>query len=234
MVVNQDHYVNDVFHKPGPHELTVDRFDTPYVVVAVRTLVDVSDPADVAAANAIQDSLRIEATSARPFEPTDYDHYRSTRPARSCWVAARAGSTRGACSDDVRMSTRRSTWWGRLRDGAAYPSPRPATSAATLALPVGEYRLTLKDVPVDAFWSISVYNKDGYFEPNDRNAYNINSVMAQKNDDGSITVHFGGCGDGRVNCLPIMEGWNYAVRLYRPRAEVLDGSYVFPTPQLID
>ena len=100
--------------------------------------------------------------------------------------------------------------------------------------PIGEYRLTLRDVPVDAFWSISVYNKDGYFEPNDRGAYNVNSVMAQKDDDGSITVHFGGCDDGRANCLPIVEGWNYAVRLYRPRTEVLDGSYVFPTPELID
>jgi hypothetical protein len=31
-----------------------------------------------------------------------------------------------------------------------------------------------------------------------------------------------------VNCLPIMDGWNYTVRLYRPRAEILDGSWTFP------
>lgn len=29
----------------------------------------------------------------------------------------------------------------------------------------------------------------------------------------------GCCGGGRPNCLPIMEGWNYAVRLYRPRPD---------------
>ena len=28
--------------------------------------------------------------------------------------------------------------------------------------------------------------------------------------------------------MSIMEGWNYAVRLYRPRAEILDGSWTFP------
>lgn len=44
----------------------------------------------------------------------------------------------------------------------------------------------------------------------------------------SVTVNFGGCGDDRPNCLPIMDGWNYTVRLYRPRAEVLNGSWTFP------
>lgn len=58
--------------------------------------------------------------------------------------------------------------------------------------------------------------------------------MAQKDADGAITVHFGGCDDGRANCLPIMAGWNYAVRLYQPRTKVLDGSYVFPTPDRIE
>ena len=56
----------------------------------------------------------------------------------------------------------------------------------------------------------------------------MNNLTATPNDDGSFTIHFGGCGDDRANCLPIMEGWNYTVRLYRPRAEVLDGSWTFP------
>jgi len=39
---------------------------------------------------------------------------------------------------------------------------------------------------------------------------------------GSINIHFGGC-DGRIpNCLPITNSWNYMVRLYRPRAEILN------------
>jgi hypothetical protein len=31
-----------------------------------------------------------------------------------------------------------------------------------------------------------------------------------------------------VNCIPITPGWSYAVRLYQPRAEILDGSWTFP------
>ncbi len=42
------------------------------------------------------------------------------------------------------------------------------------------------------------------------------------------TIQFGGC-DGKIpNCLPIMKGWNYTVRLYRPRAEILNGTWKFP------
>ena len=43
------------------------------------------------------------------------------------------------------------------------------------------YRVTMKDVPVDAFWSISVYNAKGYFEKNDLNAYSLNNLTAKPN-----------------------------------------------------
>ncbi len=84
-------------------------------------------------------------------------------------------------------------------------------------------------MPVDGFWSIFLYNADGFFEPNARNAYSVNNLTATPNDDGSVTVHFGGCDDDHPNCLPIMEGWNYTVRLYRPRPGILDGSWSFPS-----
>ena len=57
-------------------------------------------------------------------------------------------------------------------------------------------------------------------------AYSINNITGKKNADGSMTIQFGGC-DGKIpNCLPMMEGWNYTVRLYRPRAEILSGMEV--------
>ena len=63
----------------------------------------------------------------------------------------------------------------------------------TPGLPVGEYELTVgADVPVDGFWSISVYNADGYFEPNEQGVYSVNNITAARNDDGSVTVRFGG------------------------------------------
>ena len=91
--------------------------------------------------------------------------------------------------------------------------------------------VSLKDCelsPVDGFWSISVYNADGYFQKNDLSAYSLNNITAKQKGDGSVPIQFGGC-DGKVpNCLVTMPGWNYTVRLYRPRAEILDGSWKFP------
>ena len=50
------------------------------------------------------------------------------------------------------------------------------------------------------------------------------------NADGSVTIHFGG-DENALNYLPIMPGWNYTVRMYRPRKEILDGTWKFPEPQ---
>jgi hypothetical protein len=93
------------------------------------------------------------------------------------------------------------------------------------------YRISVKNVPVDAFWSVSVYNAAGYFEKNAYNAYSVNNITAKKGSDGTVAIQFGGC-DGKIpNCLPIMPGWNYTVRLYRPRPEILNGKWHFPEAQ---
>jgi hypothetical protein len=227
MVVNQDHYVNRVFHEPGRHALSVEEFDTPWVAVAVRVLVDSADPDDVAAVNALQDGFAIEAVSSKPFEAPDYDTASLDARRGALLELARGlhgfdhAFGRSGDVDPIRHLLGTAAGWGGLPDREArYIGVEPR-------LPVGEYSLTVRDVPVDGFWSISVYNADGYFEPNDRNAYSVNDLTATPNDDGSVTVHFGG-DDDRPNLIPIMEGWNYTVRLYRPRPEVLDGTWAFP------
>jgi hypothetical protein len=59
----------------------------------------------------------------------------------------------------------------------------------------------------------------------------VNRITAKKSPDGSVTIQLGGC-DGQIqNCLPITPGWNYTVRLFRPRAEILDGTWSFPLAQ---
>ncbi|MCL5778345.1 DUF1254 domain-containing protein [Limibaculum sp. FT325] len=73
MVINQDHFINAVFHGGGTYTLDMETCDTPYVIVFMRTLVDAADPDDVAEVNALQDLMTLEAASATPFIPPDYD-----------------------------------------------------------------------------------------------------------------------------------------------------------------
>jgi hypothetical protein len=231
MVVNGDHYIERIFHEAGDHELTVEQFGTPYVLVAVRTLVDPEDPTDVAAVNDLQDRLVIRASSARPFVPEAYDQ-ESLDATRTALLTLARGldGFRGAFGkrgevDPIRHLIGSAAGWGGLPDAEAiYLNVDPG-------LPVGRYRIRVGAVPVDAFWSISVYNAEGYFEANDRGVYSVNSVTATPDADGTVTVHLGGCEDDRPNCIPIVDGWNYLVRLYRPRPEVLDGSWTFPSAE---
>ncbi len=62
----------------------------------------------------------------------------------------------------------------------------------------------------------------GLFRAEPESAYSLNKITAKPGEDGSIAVQFGGC-DGKIpNCLPTPPGWNYLVRLYRPRPENLE------------
>ena len=56
-------------------------------------------------------------------------------------------------------------------------------------------------------------------------------ITAARGADGTVDIQFGGCDGAVPNCLPITPGWNYLVRLYRPRQEILDGSWAFPEAQ---
>jgi hypothetical protein len=126
--------------------------------------------------------------------------------------------------DPIRHLIVTATGWGLNPDkDAIYLNVTPKQNDGETV-----YTLTVKDVPVDGFWSISLYNAEGYFQQNDLNSYSLNDITAKKNPDATVTVQFGGC-DGKIpNCLPIMKGWNYTVRLYRPRAEILDARWTFP------
>jgi hypothetical protein len=231
MVVNQDHYINRVLRDPDEHHLTMEDFDTRYVMLGARILVDPNDTADVKVVNDLQDQLAIRADSDEPLTMPGYDAESFTAVREALLVLAgtihsyeRAFGRRQDV-DPIRHLLATAGGWGGLPDHeAVYVNVSPQQ-------PVGEYEIVVGDVPVDAFWSISVYNAQGFFEPSARGACSINSVTAQREPGGSVVVHLGACDDEQPNCLHVMDGWNYIVRLYRPRVEILDGSWHFPSAQ---
>jgi hypothetical protein len=228
MVVSEDHSVEAIFHGAGEYDLSADELGSRYVVVAVRILVDPSNPADIAEVTALQDQIKLTSRSAEPFAYPQYDtvSFDETRDALLSLARNLTGFDHMFGTRDevqpVRHLIGTAAGWGGL------PTREASYIGVDPRLPVGQYELTVGDVPVDGFWSISVYNAKGFFEPNDRDAYTVNNITAVKNADGSTTVRFGDYPQGTPNAIPITDGWNYLVRLYRPRAEIVDGSWVFP------
>ena len=230
MVINQDHYINRVFHRAGSYPLTIDEFDTPYLIVAARILFDPSSSTDLAEVHAIQDQLNLHASGEQHFSHSDYDPD-SHRQVRDALLVL--GKTMGGLAgcfgakedvDPVRHLVGTALGWGGLLDAeASYINVDPG-------LPAGRYSMTFRDVPADAFWSVSVYNGAGYFEPGPSGVTNVNSVFATKNDDGSTTVHLGDRDEDVPNRIPLPDGWNLLIRLYRPR---LDELAAWRTPEII-
>lgn len=228
MLVNADHYIPRVLHQGGTYELTAADIGSDYVLAAGRILVDPEDPKDIAIVNALQDQFTATSVRNVPFAPTAYDEatLASTRGALLELAKGLGGLTGCFGSkqdvDPIRHLLGTASAWGGLPEQEAfYINVNPE-------LPVDEHQLTVGEVPVDGFWSITVYDADGYLVPNPTGSYSLNDITSARNDDGTITVRFGG-DPSQPNTLPIVDGWNYLVRLYRPRLEILDGSWTFPS-----
>lgn len=232
-IVNQDHYVPAVYYSAGSYTLDRKKVGTRYAVAGVRTLVDPNDPKDVEAVHKLQDAIKVTQKEPGKFEVPNWDQASQKKVRDALLVLGstipdfkKAFGTKAEV-DPVRHLIGTALGWGGNPDkDATYLNITPRHNDGKTV-----YKLNVKDVPVDAFWSVSLYNADGYYEKNPYGAYSINSITGKKSADGSIPIQFGGC-DGKIlNCLPIMKGWNYTVRLYRPRAEILSGKWKFPEPQ---
>ena len=227
MVVNQDHYVNAVLHGAGTYQLTKDDHGTDYVAILVRTLVDPNNPADLAEVHRLQDQLTVSSPTNNPFTHPAWDQQslKATRElllqlAPGVFGRGRSFGTENDVEVIPHLLGTAVGWGGLPNEEATYQDVQPN-------LPVGHYTISVTDVPVDGFWSISVYNAGGFFEPNHEGRYTVNSLTAVADDDGSITINLGG-DPSLPNQIPLPEGWNYVARLYQPHPEVLDGSWTFP------
>jgi hypothetical protein len=233
IAIAEDQYAYATYFGAATHTLTKRQIGTRYVLVGIRTFVDPASSKDVDEAHALQAAIKVSQKSAGNWEAPNWDPV-SQKKVRDALIAL-AGTlpdTRRMFGprnqvDPVRHLIGSATGWGgNAEKDALYVTVVPSRNDGKTI-----YRMNVKDVPVDAFWSISVYNAKGDFEENHYVAYSLNNITAKKDADGSVTIQFGGC-DGKIpNCLPITPGWNYWVRLYRPRAEILSGSWKFPDAQ---
>jgi hypothetical protein len=96
-----------------------------------------------------------------------------------------------------------------------------------------KYRITFEKgaaPPVNAFWSITLYDQEGFQVGNILNRFAISSWMPFKyNADGSLDLYFQNESPGKdmeANWLPAPKGpFNLTMRLYAPKSEVLIGKW---------
>ncbi|KRR19294.1 carboxylesterase [Bradyrhizobium lablabi] len=234
---NQDHYVvGNVRYGAGNYRFDKGDVGTRYMLVGIRTLVDPNDANDVKQAHTLQDAIKIDQQGAGKLELPSWDPV-SQKKVRDALLVLNTTLTDthrmfGAIDqvDPVRHLIGTAMGWGGNPEKDAFYLPTtPARNDGTTV-----YKLTAKDVPVEGFWSITVYNADGYLQANPYNAYSLNNITARKDAAGAVTVQFGGCDGNNPNCLPITAGWNYLVRLYRPSPDILNGKWKFPEPQAVN
>jgi hypothetical protein len=234
MAVNSEHYINRVFSEPGTYELTVEEQGTPFINLSARTFVDPADPHDVAEVNRLQDQLVIDANSSNEYTHPVYDE-ESLNTTREALLRLGEGlpdsdHTFGKRSDvdPTRHLIGTALGWGGLPESEAYyyveTEPRER----------GRYKCTFADVPVDGFWSVTIYNRDGYLEPNVYDSYNMNGVTAVADSKGIVTLNLAPESDGLDNHLYVMDGWNYALRLYKPQQSAIDKSWTPPMPEPVN
>ncbi|WP_295749845.1 DUF1214 domain-containing protein [Undibacterium sp.] len=229
MVINEDHFIKRVIYGPGELTITKEMMGTRYAFISIRTFVNPDDPEDWKRLHAAQDGIVLTQASPGKLDVPNWDTAaRDKLSGLLRQMAPFVASSRGMFGDVdavdkvAHLVGTAGGWGGNREQDALYLNVVPPANDGKTA-----YTLTLSDVPVDGFWSVSVYNAGGFYQKNPQKAYSLNNVTAKPSPDGKVTLRFGG--DPRQpNYLPIVPGWNYTVRLYRPRAEILDGTWRFP------
>jgi hypothetical protein len=128
-------------------------------------------------------------------------------------------------------------WGGPVTSHSSYQMIFFDNENNTLDGSKGGYTLTTTEPPVDAFWSVTVYDTErgGFLHPNAEDKYHINNTSAVRNEDGTDTFNFKTkCEAGDVNCLEVPSGpFDITARYYLPKEEIRTGEWTMSKAVLV-
>ena len=227
-VIQNDHYINDVFVGAGTYELKSDT-DSDFVQVNIRTAIDLTDPADAAKVVALQQAIKLEVKGDKVFKQPNYDmdqlvklRVKLANEAIALGSQNNMQGARGKVDEHLHLLGT-AVGWGLLPDvNARYIAYAPEDGTGTC------YKANYKVPPFNApgFFSITMYDAEGWMF-NEKAILNKNNITF--NEDGSFDANFGECGNNAKNNLPITKGWNFVMRVYEPKLDQLE-TYKLPTP----
>ena len=231
MPISEDHDVYRGLNAPGTYTFKQSEIGTRYIVFVIRILVDPNSPEDVKTVHALQDGIIVKQADkgdASGLQDWNEDEMLAMRKAYNILGSAASSSSKffGVKDDNSYLDKAMGVavgWGGMQEKDARYIPAQVAKNDGKTA-----YTITVpKDVPVDGFWSVTIYNQERFMVLNEYNSYAFNSLTAKKNEDGTTTLHLGG-NPKADNYLFIPEGWLYIVRFYQPHQEIIDGTWKFP------
>lgn len=228
--VTEDHRIQAMKYGPGTFDLTTHIGTHLYLIVRLdQTLTE-------AEVKEIQDKITIKSNSDKPFsaEPINEESFTEVEKSlkmKILEIAKREGAVKAGIGlfTDPRdesaelYSTEKhqvgaAIGWGgaQLKDNVYETSTNFSTDSC--------YQITFEDPENRDFWSITVYDKNGFMF---NDLANYSSYTAQANEDGTYTVSFG-CGEGAPNNLAIDNPtgiFNITVRHYGPSKRVVEDGY---------
>ncbi len=227
-VMNEYGYTCMVELGGGTYELNPENVGSNYAFVIMRSFVDADNTKDIAEVNALQEQYTIEAKSAKAFLVKDWDmeaykntHKSLTELFKIAPDATRMFGKKGEVDPIYFLVGTAGGFGGLPSKNAMYFNFNPPKQNT-------DYKVSFTEMPVRGFWSITVYDKDGFMFTSKFGETNINSASAKKSKDGNYTVFFGNCEKNKTNCLATEEGWNGILRLYEPEAELFESTASIP------
>ena len=137
------------------------------------------DANDLKQVAALQDAIKVEQSGGPgKFDPPNWNAQQQKEIRDALLVLAKYnGGVENAMGpkgtvDPIRHLIVTAAGWGANPDkDASYAGVDPKSDGKTI------YKLNIPaEVPVDGFWSITVYNAKGYFEKNPYDAYSVNNI----------------------------------------------------------
>jgi hypothetical protein len=129
-------------------------------------------------------------------------------------------------------------WGGPVTSHSSYETLFFGANGKKLDGSKGTYTVTTEEPPVDAFWSLTVYDTErgGFLHPNKDDRHHINNTTAVKNSNATVTFLFKpSCEPIDRNCLEVPSGeFDLVARYYLPHEEIRTGAWTLPKIQLVD
>ncbi len=153
-VISQDHYSYAV-SEPGRYELIEDVVGSRYIYLIFRTFIDADNPKDIEAANTVQDAIVVEGGGDGPLDIPQWNREQLLTARGALNTLAKLGTNTARAfgtpeeTDPVDHLVMAAAGWGGLpQKNAFYEIASVRTNDGT------PHAVTVKDVPVDAFWSV--------------------------------------------------------------------------------